>query len=173
MDCLRSRCRRISQLSPSFISTGERRCLPGVSEDREPEETRKKRKESGRADVWRKPRGCASIAADAARPKKSYRFPPLSLLKKGSRHTGDSDAHLRETAMKLQQTLENFGVKVTVTDVSCGPSVTRYMNCSRRWESRSARLWGCGRYQAKSGGGGYPDRGADSGQGRGGHRGAE
>ena len=28
--------------------------------------------------------------------------------------------------MKLQQTLENFGVKVTVTDVSCGPSVTRY-----------------------------------------------
>ena len=28
--------------------------------------------------------------------------------------------------MKLQQTLENFGVKVTITNVSCGPSVTRY-----------------------------------------------
>ena len=28
--------------------------------------------------------------------------------------------------MKLQQTLANFGVKVTVTDVSCGPAVTRY-----------------------------------------------
>ena len=28
--------------------------------------------------------------------------------------------------MKLQQTLKNFGVNVTVTDVSCGPAVTRY-----------------------------------------------
>ena len=28
--------------------------------------------------------------------------------------------------MKLQQTLQNFGVHVTVTNVSCGPSVTRY-----------------------------------------------
>ena len=28
--------------------------------------------------------------------------------------------------MKLQQTLRNFGVGVTVTDISCGPSVTRY-----------------------------------------------
>ena len=28
--------------------------------------------------------------------------------------------------MKLKSTLENFGVNVTVTDYSCGPSVTRY-----------------------------------------------
>ena len=28
--------------------------------------------------------------------------------------------------MKLQQTLKNFGVNVTVTNASCGPSVTRY-----------------------------------------------
>ena len=28
--------------------------------------------------------------------------------------------------MKLQQTLQNFNVNVTVTNVSCGPSVTRY-----------------------------------------------
>ena len=28
--------------------------------------------------------------------------------------------------MKLQQTLRNFGVGVTVTNISCGPSVTRY-----------------------------------------------
>ncbi len=33
---------------------------------------------------------------------------------------------MRQTAMKLQQTLQNFGVNVTVTNVSCGPSVTRY-----------------------------------------------
>ena len=89
--------------------------------------TGKKSREKSGSEVASETSGvAASIAADSAKPKKAYRFPPMSLLKKGSRSGGDSDAHLRETAMKLQQTLENFGVKVTVTDVSCGPSVTRY-----------------------------------------------
>ena len=57
---------------------------------------------------------------------KEYVFPPLSLLKHGKKSGGDSDAHLRQTATKLQQTLQNFNVNVTVTNVSCGPSVTRY-----------------------------------------------
>ena len=39
---------------------------------------------------------------------------------------GDSRAHLQETALKLQQTLKNFGVNVTILNVSSGPSVTRY-----------------------------------------------
>lgn len=59
--------------------------------------------------------------------RRQYETPPLSLLDKGSGgQRGDSDAHLRETAIKLQQTLHNFGVDVTVTNVSCGPTVTRY-----------------------------------------------
>ncbi len=59
--------------------------------------------------------------------KKEYVFPPISLLKRGKRNdNADSDAQVRETAMKLQTTLHNFGVNVTVTDVSCGPTVTRY-----------------------------------------------
>lgn len=63
------------------------------------------------------------------KPKKParYFFPPLTLLKQGDKNaTGTSQEELRITAAKLQQTLANFGVKVTVTDVSCGPSVTRY-----------------------------------------------
>ena len=68
----------------------------------------------------------ASVAASATKPKKAYQYPPISLLKRGSKQSGESDARLRETAMKLQQTLQNFGVSVTVTNVSCGPSVTRY-----------------------------------------------
>lgn len=55
-----------------------------------------------------------------------YMFPPVSLLTKGENAQGDSKKHLQETAMKLQQTLKTFGVNVTITDVSCGPSVTRY-----------------------------------------------
>lgn len=56
-----------------------------------------------------------------------YQFPPLDLLKKGNNKAlGDSQNHLKETAMKLQQTLQNFGVNVKITNVSCGPAVTRY-----------------------------------------------
>ncbi|MBQ4560480.1 MAG: DNA translocase FtsK [Tyzzerella sp.] len=60
------------------------------------------------------------------KPKKAYKFPSLNLLTRGRASGGDSDDHLRETAMKLEQTLQNFNVNVTVTNVSCGPSVTRY-----------------------------------------------
>ena len=58
--------------------------------------------------------------------QKEYKFPPLTLLKRGAKTGGDSDAHLRETATKLQKTLQTFGVNVTVTNISCGPAVTRY-----------------------------------------------
>ena len=59
--------------------------------------------------------------------KKEYHFPPLKLLKRGSgKAQGDSDAYLRKTAQKLQEILYNFGVNATVTNVSCGPTVTRY-----------------------------------------------
>ncbi len=69
----------------------------------------------------------AEIEEQEADAKPVYEFPPLDLLKSPSRtRTGDSDETLRSTARKLQQTLHNFGVEVTVSNVSCGPSVTRY-----------------------------------------------
>ncbi len=55
-----------------------------------------------------------------------YVFPPISLLKPGDSKQGDNKQQLQETAIQLQQILKNFGVNVTITNVSCGPSVTRY-----------------------------------------------
>lgn len=67
------------------------------------------------------------ITSQDAEVKKEYHYPPLKLLKRGNgKGKGDSDAHLRQTAQKLQDTLHNFGVNVTVTNASCGPTVTRY-----------------------------------------------
>lgn len=61
------------------------------------------------------------------KPLRPYKFPPINLLAKGSgKNNGDSARELKETAMRLQQTLATFGVRVTVTDISQGPSVTRY-----------------------------------------------
>ena len=53
--------------------------------------------------------------------------PSYELLTKAkNNNSGDSARELKETAMHLQQTLGTFGVKVTITDISQGPSVTRY-----------------------------------------------
>ena len=57
---------------------------------------------------------------------RTYTFPPLSLLSKPKNKAKISDTDLLQTAAKLQQTLESFGVKVKMGDVSCGPSVSRY-----------------------------------------------
>ena len=117
----------------------------GVS-DRDVADSGSAAEESGEdmQDSTRKKRGRRSRAGDTAlvaaetesvaeavameREKKQpvYHTPPLSLLKKGRKSGGDSDAHLRATALKLEQTLQNFGVGVHVTNASCGPSVTRY-----------------------------------------------
>ena len=56
-----------------------------------------------------------------------YEFPPLDLLDQGRSSTNQQTASsLKQTALKLQQTFESFGVGVQVTNVSCGPAVTRY-----------------------------------------------
>lgn len=61
-----------------------------------------------------------------APPVKKYIFPPINKLVKGSGTSRDSSRELRETAQRLQQTLQTFGVRVTVTDISQGPAVTRF-----------------------------------------------
>lgn len=70
-----------------------------------------------------------SLNIDQKPQEKEYVFPPVSLLAAG-RNKGVKGAatekHLKETAMKLQSTLESFGVHVTVTNASIGPAVTRY-----------------------------------------------
>lgn len=67
------------------------------------------------------------VPKDSSVDASTYKFPTLDLLKAGKKKTGTGgDNEVRATAMKLKSTLENFGVNVTVTDYSCGPSVTRY-----------------------------------------------
>ncbi|MCD7751317.1 MAG: DNA translocase FtsK, partial [Lachnospiraceae bacterium] len=67
----------------------------------------------------------ASVQAAPPVPRE-YQFPPLKFLNPGKAATGDSTRELRETAARLKSCLETFGVKVTITDISKGPAVTRY-----------------------------------------------
>lgn len=68
-----------------------------------------------------------AVSAAGKSGKDHYRFPTPDLLAPQKKKKGtDSDLELRETAARLEQILGNFGVKVSVTQYSRGPSVTRY-----------------------------------------------
>ena len=58
----------------------------------------------------------------------AYEFPPIELLQAGNTNyaSGDISAELRENADKIIQTLESFNVRVKISNVSRGPTITRY-----------------------------------------------
>ncbi len=61
------------------------------------------------------------------KPKKEYKLPTTSLLKKKKASSGgSSEDDVRATAKKLRDTLESFGVSVSIMNCSVGPAVTRY-----------------------------------------------
>ena len=60
------------------------------------------------------------------KPQKPYIIPPLSLLSSGGAQDTDMREEIRQNAMILRETLKSFDIEVTITDISVGPSVTRY-----------------------------------------------
>lgn len=68
-----------------------------------------------------------SQITDRNEKEPTYQLPPLSLLKSSSNARPSQMAkEISRNAQILEETLENFNVRAKVTDVSCGPSVTRY-----------------------------------------------
>ena len=56
-----------------------------------------------------------------------YKLPPVDLLKVSKKKSvKDSSNMLKENAQNLIDTLHSFNVDATITDISCGPTVTRY-----------------------------------------------
>lgn len=65
-------------------------------------------------------------APNVKKPK-PYRFPPLKLLSLPSNSgAGISDDEARSNARKIVETLSNFGISVSVENISRGPTITRY-----------------------------------------------
>ena len=59
----------------------------------------------------------------------AYEFPPIDLLKKspvGNGRSMASESDLRRKAAKLEDTLHSFNIDAEVTNVTQGPTVTRY-----------------------------------------------
>lgn len=64
-----------------------------------------------------------SVQEKAAKP---YVFPPLSLLKRSHSQEEEKRSEIEKNAQTLKETLKSFGITVSISNVSVGPSVTRY-----------------------------------------------
>ncbi len=115
-----------SSHTDAFASTS----LEGEAEDNDaaPEKKRRVRKTKASAAMTAaQAEEIQQTVQEAPAVADDYKFPSISLLKKGDpTQTGDSRQHLQQMSMRLQQTLETFGVNAKVTNVVCGPAVTQY-----------------------------------------------
>lgn len=94
------------------------------------------RKDSAENDPERTSLGAAGFTDPKAaalnlakeKPEPPYEFPPIAFLKKSEdkAKSSVSSSELESTVEKLQRTFESFGVRVNVTNATCGPTVTRY-----------------------------------------------
>lgn len=123
----------LSELETESLADVDGAVIPPIESDAVPQESVQE-SAGGTRKTKSSPAETASEVANVEReikakqkqPVRAYRRPPYNVLTKGRRGGGDSDAHLRATAQKLEETFQNFGVNVHVTNASCGPSVTRY-----------------------------------------------
>ncbi|HVU37994.1 MAG TPA: DNA translocase FtsK 4TM domain-containing protein, partial [Opitutales bacterium] len=98
--------------------------LSGAGEEPPPSKLRLPRKDSG-------PKIIAEEKVEKFSPSRparqgDYIFPPVSLLAPAQARQIDSPDFHKERAEQLVQTLSEFGVKVTPTEIHSGPVITRY-----------------------------------------------
>lgn len=67
-----------------------------------------------------------SSAVPKAAGEKTYRLPPVSMLKPGPQHIVGLSDEVRENARILQEMLQSFNIDAKILNASQGPSITRY-----------------------------------------------
>lgn len=123
--------RIISMASPEPATDVSPQAIPVSEPAKEPAVQEKKRARKTVTSTQEMMESANAVASEISKDKTKrnakYSFPPLSLLtKKPTGSNPNSKEELENTADKLEQTLRNFGINVEVTDVTCGPTVTRY-----------------------------------------------
>ena len=66
------------------------------------------------------------IAASQSAERPHYDFPPIELLQRPRGRAADGTAEMRENTRRLNETLASFKIDAHISNVTRGPSVTRY-----------------------------------------------
>lgn len=66
------------------------------------------------------------IRQGSGTPQAEYSFPPVNLLKRPVGGAADGTDEMRENSRRLNETLASFRIDAHITNVTRGPSVTRY-----------------------------------------------
>ena len=66
------------------------------------------------------------IAQNSVEERPVYRFPPISLLRNPRNSGGDGSMEMKENTRRLNETLASFKIEAHISNVTRGPSVTRY-----------------------------------------------
>ncbi len=116
---------------PAFVMAKEEgpkvRSMPkAVLEPMEKPAEKKKEKVTAAQAEHSAQQVAAEIEKNQAMEAPAYCFPPMDLLKKPIRSTGDGTEEMRENSKRLNETLASFNIDAHIINVTRGPSVTRY-----------------------------------------------
>ncbi len=100
---------------------------PFAQMGKEPQNKPEQRQQKEEKEPSKQEQTPVSMDIEIEHIQKAYEYPPISLLNP-PKNNGNRDVsgELRSNAALLVQTLESFGVKTRLVDISRGPTVTRY-----------------------------------------------
>ena len=107
------------------MSVQEAEELTGVS-GTEPAKTREQKPRMSREEMANETAAVAAQIEKQEQAAAEYKFPPVDLLRPSPTAIGNGREEISMTKSRLEDTIQSFGISATISDVTRGPTVTRY-----------------------------------------------
>ncbi len=107
------------------MSVQEAEEIAGVS-SAEPAKTREQKPRMSREEMANETAAVAAQIEKQEQPAAEYKFPPVDLLRPSPAAIGSGREEIAMTKSRLEDTIQSFGISATISDVTRGPTVTRY-----------------------------------------------
>ena len=107
------------------MSVQEAEELAGVS-GTEPAKTREQKPRMSREEMANETAAVAAQIEKQEQASAEYKFPPVDLLRPSPAAIGNGREEISMTKSRLEDTIQSFGISATISDVTRGPTVTRY-----------------------------------------------